>query len=65
MKTKRSEEVAYQLLDVVTIFGAQCISHSDNWQKFANKVIGELWHLWNEPKVAHGKQQYSQSQRFN
>nr|XP_022906091.1 KRAB-A domain-containing protein 2-like [Onthophagus taurus] len=62
LKTKRAEEVAYHLLDVFTIFGAPCILHIDNGREFANKVIEELCHMWNEPKIVHGKPRHSQSQ---
>nr|XP_022909346.1 KRAB-A domain-containing protein 2-like [Onthophagus taurus] len=63
LKTKRAEEVAYHLLDVFTIFGAPCILHTDdNGREFANKVIEELCHMWNEPKIVHGKPRHSQSQ---
>ncbi|XP_022909346.2 uncharacterized protein [Onthophagus taurus] len=62
LETKRAEEVAYHLLDVFTIFGAPCILHTDNGREFANKVIEELCHMWNEPKIVHGKPRHSQSQ---
>ncbi|XP_071050741.1 uncharacterized protein [Onthophagus taurus] len=62
LKTKRAQEVAYHLLDVFTIFGAPCILHTDNGREFANKVIEKLCHMWNEPKIVHGKSRHSQSQ---
>lgn len=62
LQTKRAEEVAYNLVDIFTLFGAPCILHSDNGREFVNKVILELTELWPELKLVHGKPRHSQSQ---
>jgi hypothetical protein len=36
LKYKRTEEVAYIILDIFTTFGASSISQSDNGREFAN-----------------------------
>jgi len=38
LKTKTAEEVAYNLVDVFTTFGAPTLLHSDNGREFCNKV---------------------------
>ena len=40
--SKRAPEIAYQLLDIFSIFGAASILQSDNGRKFVNSVITEL-----------------------
>jgi len=39
LKSKTSEEVAYQLMGIFCMFGAPFILHSDNGREFANKII--------------------------
>ncbi|XP_072380587.1 uncharacterized protein [Diabrotica undecimpunctata] len=62
LKTKRTEEVAYHLLEVFTIFGAPHILHSDNGRELAKKIIEEVCSMWDELKIVHGKPRHSQSQ---
>jgi len=59
---KRSEEVAYVILDIFTTFGVPSILLSDNGREFANKVVTELCTVWLELKIVHGKPRHSQSQ---
>lgn len=62
LKSKRAEEVAYQLTDIFLTFGAPCILHSDNGREFVNGVINEVVSYWPEVKLVHGKPRHSQSQ---
>lgn len=62
IRTKRAEEIAYNLLDIFTLFGAPSILHSDNGREFANAIISELCQLWEGVKIVHGKPRHSQSQ---
>lgn len=62
LRTKTAEEVAYNLLDIFTTFGAPCILHSDNGREFCNKVIENMCQMWEEMKIVHGKPRHSQSQ---
>jgi len=51
---KWADEVAYNLLDIFTTFGAPYILHSDNGGEFCNKIIRSLCEMWNDIKIAHG-----------
>ncbi|XP_060847875.1 KRAB-A domain-containing protein 2-like [Rhopalosiphum padi] len=62
LKSKRAEEIAYNLIDIYTLFGAPAILQSDNGREFVNSVINELHIMWNEVKIVHGKPRHSQSQ---
>lgn len=62
LKTKRAEEVAHNLLDIYTTFGAPAILHSDNGREFVNNTINELHAMWGDVKIVHGKPRHSQSQ---
>lgn len=62
LKTKRAEEIAFNLMDIYTIFGAPAILHSDNGREFVNKIITELNEMWGDIKIVHGKPRHSQSQ---
>ena len=42
VKSKRAPESAYQLLDILSIFGAPGASQSDDGREFMNSVITEL-----------------------
>lgn len=42
LETKRAEEVAYNLTDIILTTGAPCILQSDNEHEFNNHVISEL-----------------------
>ena len=60
--SKRASEIAYQLLDIFSIFGAPSITQSDNGREFVNSVITELSAMWDGLKIVHGKSRHSQSQ---
>ena len=62
LKTKRAEEVAYNLIEIFCIFGAPCILQSDNGREFTSAVISECVVLRPELKIVHGKPRHSQSQ---
>lgn len=62
LKTKRAEEIAFNLLEIYTTFGAPLILHSDNGREFVNSVLVELHTMWPEVKIVHGKPRHSQSQ---
>ena len=62
LKTKTAAEVAYNLIDIFTLFGAPSILQSDNGREFANKIVEDLKLLWPELKIVHGKPRHSQSQ---
>ncbi|XP_063909909.1 KRAB-A domain-containing protein 2-like [Zophobas morio] len=62
LKTKTAKEVAYNLIDVFTDLGSQCILQSDNGREFANQIIEELVTMWPECHIVHGKPRHSQSQ---
>lgn len=62
LTTKRAEEVAFYIVDIFTIFGAPCILLCDNDREFTNRVIEEIYKLWNEIKIVTGKPKHSQSQ---
>jgi len=62
LKSKRAEEIAYNLIDIYTLFGAPAILQPDNGREFVNSVINELHIMWNEVKIVHGKPRHSQSQ---
>lgn len=61
LKTKRAEEVAYNLMDIFCITGAPCLLHSDNGREFVNKIIDNLADMF-QVKIIHGKPRHSQSQ---
>ena len=60
--SKRAPEIAYQLLDIFSIFGAPSILQSDNGREFVNSVITELSAMWDGLKIVHGKPRHSQTQ---
>lgn len=41
LKSKRAEEVAYQLLDIFTIIGAPSVLQSDNGKEFSNQIVNK------------------------
>ncbi|XP_071054394.1 KRAB-A domain-containing protein 2-like [Onthophagus taurus] len=61
LKTKKAEEVAYNLMDIFGIVGAPCLLHSDNGREFVNQVITSLADMF-QAKIIHGKPRHSQSQ---
>ncbi|XP_022162759.1 KRAB-A domain-containing protein 2-like [Myzus persicae] len=62
LKTKRAEEIALNLIDIYTIFGAPAILHSDNGREFVNSIITNLNEMWGDVKIVHGKPRHSQTQ---
>ncbi|XP_025412805.1 KRAB-A domain-containing protein 2-like [Sipha flava] len=62
LRCKRAEEIAYQLLDIFTLFGAPSILHSDNGREFVNKIVTSVCEMWSQVKIVHGKARHSQSQ---
>lgn len=51
LKIKTAEEVAQNLLDIFTFFGAPAIVQSDNGREFANKILKQLTLLWDGLKT--------------
>ena len=62
LKSKITEEMAYQLMDIFCTFGAPFILQSDNVREFANKIIQNLSDMWPGMKLVHEKPRHSQSQ---
>lgn len=62
LKSKSAEDVAIQLKDIFSIFGAPCIFHTDNGREFKNQIIKALAMSWPEVKIVHGKPRHSQTQ---
>lgn len=62
LKSKRAEEVAYQLIDIFLLIRAPHILQSDNWREFNANVITELKLLWPELKLVHGRPRHPASQ---
>ena len=50
LKSKRTEEVALQLLNVFTSISVSNMIQSENGREFANQVINELNNIWPELK---------------
>ena len=46
VKSKRAPEIAYQLLDIFSIFGVPSILQSDNGRELVNSVITKLSEMW-------------------
>jgi transposase InsO family protein len=61
LHSKRADEVAYHLLDILTTFGAPNILHSDNGREFCNQIMNSLCEMWNDIKIIHGKPRHSKS----
>jgi len=62
LKHQSPEAVTNVLLDILTHFGALTILQSDNGREFVNKIISELFTMWKDLKIVHGKPRHSQSQ---
>ena len=60
--SKRAPEIAYKLLDVLSIFDAPNILQSDNGREFVNSIIDEHRSMWEGLKIVQGKPRNSQSQ---
>ena len=62
LKSKRADEVAYQLTNIFLLLGAPHILQSDNGREFTANIITELKLLWPELKLVHGRPRHPQSQ---
>ena len=62
VKSKRASEIAYQLLDIFSIFGAPNILQSDNGRELVISVITELSKMWVGLKLVHGNTRHRQLQ---
>ena len=60
--SKLAPEIAHQLLDIFSIFGAPSILQSHNGREFVNSVITELSAIGDSLKIVHGKPRHSQSE---
>ena len=60
--SKRAPEIAYQLLDVLSIFDVPNILQGDNGREFVNSIIDEHRSMLEGLKIVHGKPRNSQSQ---
>ena len=60
--SKYAPEVAYQLVDIFSIFGAPSTLQNDNGREFVNSAITELSGVWDCLEIVHGKPRHSQSQ---
>jgi len=58
-----AEELAYQLMDIFSMFGAPFTLQSDNSREFVYKTIQNLADMRPGMKLVHGKSRHSQSQR--
>jgi hypothetical protein len=55
LTSKRSDEVARNVLPIMLCFGAPSVLQSDNGREFCNEVIKSLMELWPELKMVHGE----------
>ena len=63
LETKKAEEVAAQVLNIMLTFGGPCILQSNNGRELKNQTIrSELKQMWLELSIVHGKPRHSQSQ---
>jgi hypothetical protein len=62
LTSKHASEVAFNLIEVFTLFGAPHILQSDNGSEFTALVISELKLMWPELVIVHGKPRHPQSQ---
>ena len=62
LTSKCASEVAFNLIDIFTIFGAPHILQSGNGREFTALVISELKLMWPELVIVHGKPRHPQSQ---
>ena len=60
--SKRAPEIAYQFLEIYSIFGAPSILQSDTGTEFVNSVTIELSAMSDNLKIVHGKRRHRQSQ---
>jgi hypothetical protein len=62
LKTKASLEVASNLFELFTTFGAPAILQSDNGKEFTSHVIRDLMTIWPATKIINGRPRHPQSQ---
>ena len=62
ISSKKASDVAFNLIDVFTIFVSPHILQSDNGREFTVLVISELKLMWPELVIVHGKPRHPQSQ---
>ena len=62
LKSKSSIEVAANLFDLFTTFGAPTILQSDNGKEFNSQVIKKLVEMWPGTKIINGRPRHPQSQ---
>ena len=62
LKFKRAEEIAENLLEIYTSFGAPVILQSDNGREFVNEIIENLHVAWPHVRIVHGKPRHKESQ---
>lgn len=62
LKSKCAEEIAYNLIDIYTLFGAPTILQSCSGKKFVTSIINKLHVIWDEVKIDYGWPKHSESQ---
>ncbi|XP_022177600.1 KRAB-A domain-containing protein 2-like [Myzus persicae] len=62
LKSKSTEEIAYNLIDICTLFGAPAILQSCSGKKFVTSVINKLHVIWDEVSIDYGWPKLSESQ---
>jgi transposase InsO family protein len=62
LKSKRTTDVAMQILDIFLLFGAPNILQSDNGAEFTASIISQLKDVWPGCKIVHGKPRHPQSE---
>ena len=62
LTSKHASEVAFNLIEVFTLFGEPHILQSDNGREFTALVISELKLMGPELVIVHGKPRHPQSQ---
>lgn len=61
LKSKCTEEIAYNLIDIYTLFGIPAILQSCSGKKFVTSVINKLNVIWDEVKIDYGWPKHSES----
>lgn len=62
LKSKCAAEIASNLIEIYTIFGAPAILQSNDRKEFINSVINKLHAMWNEIKIVYDMPRYGQSE---
>lgn len=55
LKTRMAEEIALNLIDIYTTFGAPAILQSDDCHEFVNSIITNINKMWGDIKIVQGK----------